>query len=132
MVYPYQPGWQGQPQVQAGQLKGRPVTSIEEVRGSSIEFDGSIFYFPDLANQRIYTKQINIDGTSTINMYEKKPIPQPQVVSSDQYITREEFETALKNLQQQLMVSAAAPVQSAQQQAVQAPQTSAPAREYKI
>ena len=76
-------------------LKGRPVSSIDEVRATSIDFDGSIFYFPDLANKRIYTKQINVDGTSTINIYELKPIP---VETQPQYVTREEFETALKKL----------------------------------
>ena len=43
------------------QIKGRPVTSIEEVRAMTIDFDGSVFFFPDLANKRIYTKQINFD-----------------------------------------------------------------------
>ena len=42
-------------------LKGRPVSSIEEAKAMSIDFDGSIFYFPDLANKRIYTKQINFN-----------------------------------------------------------------------
>jgi hypothetical protein len=37
-------------------LKGRPVSSLEEVRALSIDFDGSIFYFPDVANKCIYTK----------------------------------------------------------------------------
>ncbi len=37
-------------------LKGRPVSSIEEARAQSIDFDGSVFYFPDIANKRIYTK----------------------------------------------------------------------------
>lgn len=76
-------------------LKGRPVSSVDEVRASSIDFDGSVFYFPDLANKRIYTKQINVDGTSTINIYELKPIP---VETPPQYVTREEFETAIKKL----------------------------------
>ena len=49
-------------------LKGRPVASLEEVRATSIDFDGSVFYFPDLANKRIYTKQINIDGTAAIDV----------------------------------------------------------------
>lgn len=54
----------------------RPVSSVEEVRASSIDFDGSIFYFPDLANKKFYTKQINLDGTASIFMYELKEIPQ--------------------------------------------------------
>lgn len=56
-------------------LKGRPVTSLEEARASIVDFDGSIFFFPDLANKRIYTKQITMDGTALINVYELKEIP---------------------------------------------------------
>ena len=47
------------------QLKGRPVSSLEEARATAIDFDGSVFYFPDLANNKIYTKQVNLDGTAT-------------------------------------------------------------------
>lgn len=88
--YNYYPNIQPQKPV----LKGRPVSSIEEVRATSVDFDGSIFYFPDLANNRIYTKQINMDGTSTTLMYELKEIKQP----STQYITREEFEAVINQL----------------------------------
>lgn len=76
-------------------LKGRPVSSLEEVRATSIDFDGSVFYFPDLANKRIYTKQINMDGTASLNMYELKPVPKETV---NDYITRAEFEEAIKQL----------------------------------
>lgn len=77
-------------------LKGRPVASLDEVRATSIDFDGSVFFFPDLANKRIYTKQINIDGTAILNMYELKemPVPQSSVPTGD-FITRKEFEEAL-------------------------------------
>lgn len=83
-------------------LKGRPVSSIEEVRASAIDFDGSVFYFPDLANKRIYTKQINLDGTSLLNMYELKEIPMEQPFNQNTFITRDEFESVIKQLQQQL------------------------------
>ena len=79
-------------------LKGRPVSSLDEARASSIDFDGTVFYFPDLANKRIYTKQINIDGTATLLMYELKEMP---VQEQPNFVTREEFEntiTQLKNL----------------------------------
>lgn len=80
-------------------LKGRLVSSIEEARAQTIDFDGSVFYFPDLANKKIYTKQINLDGTSTLNMYELKEIPQPVMVTSGQeFVTREEFEAAIEGL----------------------------------
>jgi hypothetical protein len=81
-------------QQQATGLKGRPVSSVEEARAMPIDFDGSIFYFPDLANKRIYTKQINMDGTSTILMYELKEIPIEQPIT-DNYITRAEFENTI-------------------------------------
>ena len=34
-----------------------------------IDLDGSVFVFPDFGNGTIYTKQINLDGTATINTY---------------------------------------------------------------
>ena len=82
-------------------LKGRPVSSLDEVRATSIDFDGSIFFFPDLANKKIYTKQVNMDGTASLNMYELKEIP--QLITSlptDQstFVTREEFENVIKQL----------------------------------
>ena len=84
-------------------LKGRLVSSIEEARAQTIDFDGSVFYFPDLANRKIYTKQINLDGTSTLNMYELKEIPQPVMVTQGQeYITREEFEKAVNQLKEMM------------------------------
>lgn len=83
-------------------LKGRPVSSIDEARASSIDFDGTVFYFPDLANRCIYTKQINVDGTATLLMYELKEIPVP---SQPNFVTREEFENTIAQLQKILATS---------------------------
>ena len=76
-------------------LKGRPVSSIDEARATPIDFDGSVFYFPDLANKCIYTKQINLDGTASLFMYELKEIPVP---SQANFVTREEFENTITQL----------------------------------
>lgn len=95
-VYQPRPMYTEQPQIG---IKGRPVSSIEEVKAASIDFDGSIFFFPDLANKKIYTKQINLDGTSTLHVYELKNEP---VVNSTQFITREEFETAIARLKEKI------------------------------
>lgn len=98
--YPSYLRQQQQPQPQIA-LKGRMVSSIEEARAMSIDFDGSIFYFPDLANRRIYTKQINMDGTATLNMYELKDIPNITAAPEETYVTRQEFEqviTQIKNI----------------------------------
>lgn len=77
-------------------LKGRPVSSLDEVRGTTIDFDGSIFFFPDLANKRIYTKQINIDGTAQLNMYELKNLPIE--TNNANYVTREEFDMTMNQI----------------------------------
>lgn len=73
----------------------RPVSSIEEVKACPIDFDGSIFYFTDVANKRIYTKQINLDGTVSINLYELKT---DQMTDSLQYVTKQEFENVVSQL----------------------------------
>lgn len=108
----------------------RPVASLEEVRAMSIDFDGSVFYFPDYANRRIYTKQINMDGTASINMYELKEIPNSSQPSND-YITREEFNTTLTSIKEvfaQIMGSnnTVAPSQGMDQPAQQQPAESKP------
>lgn len=77
-------------------LKGHPVSSLEEARALSIDFDGSIFYFPDIANKRIYTKQINMDGTASLNMYELTPLPTEP--TTNDFVTRAEFEQTLAKI----------------------------------
>jgi hypothetical protein len=84
-------------------LKGRPVSSLEEARATGIDFDGSVFYFPDLANKRIYTKQINLDGTASLNMYELKELPLPTAIDSGNFITRQEFNEAMEALRNSLI-----------------------------
>lgn len=95
----------------AASLKGRPVASLDEVRASAIDFDGSIFYFPDMGNRRIYTKQINPDGTVSLNLYELKemPIADSSRIDTNLYITREEFERAIDELRNMLIAPAEAP-----------------------
>lgn len=106
-MYPNYNYYQQQPNTasylkQSYGLKGRPVSSIEEARASTIDFDGSVFFFPDLANKCIYTKQINIDGTATLNMYELKEIPIQTPMTANNYITREEFEMVINQLKTNL------------------------------
>lgn len=76
----------------------RPVSSIDEVKAASIDFDGSVFFFPDFASNRIYTKQINMDGTASLNMYEMKEIPTAEAPNYNAYVTREEFENVINQL----------------------------------
>lgn len=82
-------------------LKGHPVSSLEEAKVATIDFDGSIFFFPDVANKKIYTKQINMDGTATLNMYEQKAIP---MAETSAYVTREEFNQTLLEIKKMLEI----------------------------
>ena len=78
-------------------LKGRPVSSLEEARAAAIDFDGSVFFFPDLANKRIYTKQINLDGTASMNMYQYKEVP-TEAFNSSNFVTCQEFDETLNDI----------------------------------
>lgn len=92
-----------QPQVQMPQqpqnfLKCRAVTSIDEAKAAMIDLDGSIFVFTDFGNKRIYTKQINLDGTATLNTYTLEETPaatpaSPTVRAEDttKFVERQEF-----------------------------------------
>ena len=83
-------------QPQFGSLRGHPVSSLEEVKATSIEFDGSIFYFPDIANKKIYTKTVDNSGIAQLNMYELKPLPTDPI--SGDFVTRQEFESAMAKI----------------------------------
>lgn len=76
-------------------LKGRPVVSVDEVRTAQIDFDGSLFIFPDMTNGCIYTKQALPTGI-IINKYileeqNAKPV-------SSEYITKEDFNNTVSEL----------------------------------
>lgn len=81
------------PQMQ-GRLKGRPVTSIEEARALSIDLDGSVFYFPDAGNKKIYTKQYNADGSASFKEYVEHTPTETQV----KYVTQQELATAMESM----------------------------------
>ena len=85
---------------QANYIKGRPVVSIDEARASQIDLDGSLYVFPDLGNKKIYTKQINMDGTASFNVFElsapAEPAPAPV------YVTKDELDSILAQFKESL------------------------------
>lgn len=95
--YYYQPPT-SQPRQSLMGLKGRPVAGLEEARAAAVDFDGTVSFFPDLANGKIYTKQCNIDGTASLNMYELKEIPTSPAINTNAFVTREEFNQAMAAL----------------------------------
>ena len=93
---PQYPQWT--PQMTSSTSQVRPVSSIEEVKACPIDFDGSVFYFADVANRRIYTKQINLDGTVSINLYEQKELASTDQSTNSSYVTKQEFESTVNQL----------------------------------
>ena len=80
---------------QTNYIKGRPVVSIDEARASQIDLDGSLYVFPDLGNKKIYTKQINMDGTASFNVFELSGANEGAQPST--YVTRAELDEILTN-----------------------------------
>lgn len=92
-------GNQQLPQNNGNSLKGRPVTSLEEARAAQIDFDGSVFFFPDIANGKIYTKQINLDGTATLKEYRTDSVP---VKDEQQTTEQKDYLGMIEDLQNQI------------------------------
>lgn len=84
-----------------GYIKGRPVVSIDEAKASQIDLDGSLYVFPDMGNKKIYTKQINLDGTATFNVFElAAPASNAENPS---YVTRGELDAILAQFKDSLI-----------------------------
>ena len=92
---------------QAQYIKGRPVSSFDEAKAVAIDWDGSIFVFTDVANKRIYTKQIMLDGTAELKTYVlEEAAPSASVTTDTQvttstngdYVLRSDFELQIKAL----------------------------------
>mgnify|MGYP004478095927 FL=1 len=98
----FQPNMQMQQQ-QQNIIKGRPVSGIEEARAAMIDLDGSLFVFTDIANKKIYTKQIQLDGSAEVKTYKlvEQPMQETKEIEQSDYVLRSEFENALGNMNKQ-------------------------------
>lgn len=76
-------------------LKCRPVSSKEEAMASQIDLDGSLWVFPNIQNGKIYTKQINLDGTATFNTY---VFSKEEDNNSSEFVTKDEFNKVIQGL----------------------------------
>ena len=77
-------------------LKCRPVSSKDEARAFQIDLDGSLNVFTDVANGKIYTKQINNDGTATFKTYVFTEDESPY--NSSEFVTKDEFNKVIQSL----------------------------------
>lgn len=94
LQYPYGNYSYMQQQPQNLYLKCRPVSSKQEAKVAQIDLDGSLWVFTDVGNKRIYTKQINVDGTANFNTYiltEEKDNTEQQI----NYVTKQEFDQTI-------------------------------------
>lgn len=77
-------------------LQGKSVDSIDVVKAMDIPLDGSISYFPLTDGSAIVSKQLLQDGSSKTIIY--KPINEKEVTNIPKYITEEELEEKIKNV----------------------------------
>lgn len=105
-MFPQQEMMQQQVPQQMQMIKGRPVSSLEEARASMIDLDGSMYVFTDVANKRIYTKQILLDGTAELKTYvleeQKQAQAQAQTNTNSSYVLQQDFEEAIEILTKQI------------------------------
>lgn len=95
---PYQ-NWQQPAAPATPALKGRPVSNEEEANAAMIDFDGSLFVFPDKAHGKIYTKQLGLDGNIVFLKYTlEQPATEPKQgpqVQTEEYVKKSELDERL-------------------------------------
>lgn len=95
------------PQQTMQMIKCRPVSSYDEAKASMIDLDGSMFVFTDIANKKIYTKQIMLDGTAELKTYELVEQNKTEIEhkSNDcECVSKHEFEEVIGKLKKQIEV----------------------------
>ena len=75
-------------------LNGKVVDSIDTVKGMDINLDGSVSYFPLADGSKIVTKQLNMDGSSKMVVYEQVK----ENIKEVKYITSDELDKAIKKI----------------------------------
>lgn len=89
------PQMQQQPAQPMIGLQGKSVDSIDVVKAMDINLDGSISYFPLTDGTAIVTKQLQMDGTSKVVIYEPVKAKSEQQ-EQPKYLTAEELNQQIK------------------------------------
>ena len=79
-------------------LQGKSVDSLDVVKAMDIPLDGTISYFPLTDGTAIITKQLQQDGTSKTIVYKPTEVEQPLEQEIPKYITPEELDAKLKDI----------------------------------
>lgn len=88
---------QNVPQQTIQMIKCRPVSSYDEAKASMIDLDGSMFVFTDIANKKIYTKQILLDGSADLKTYVLQEQNTEQN-NNDVYVLKADFDNVINGL----------------------------------
>lgn len=88
---------QSVPQQTIQMIKCRPVSSYDEAKASMIDLDGSMFVFTDIANKKIYTKQILLDGSADLKTYVLQEQNAEQN-NNDVYVLKADFDNVINGL----------------------------------
>ncbi|MBQ8809513.1 MAG: hypothetical protein IJZ69_04190 [Bacteroidales bacterium] len=107
MQQQYPQPYSSMPQAQSG-LKGRIVTGMEEARAAQIDLDGSVFVFPSLSENKIYTKTIDLNGNPVFEVYHKsvqQETKQPVYAESGAVIALQQRVEKLEKLLQGVSVN---------------------------
>lgn len=101
-----QPGYI-QPVQQHNVIKGRPVANEEEANAAMIDFDGSLFVFPDKAHGKIYTKQLGMDGNIVFLRYvleQQVPMQNPNIIQEQPqaFVTVDAFNKTIDEVYKKL------------------------------
>ena len=79
-------------------LKCRPVASKEQAKAAQIDLDGSLWVFPNIANGKIYTKQISNNGSAVFNTYTYTEEKEQMAVDKDNFVTKEQFNKVIQSI----------------------------------
>lgn len=77
-----------------------PVGGIEEVKAYPTDFSGATTYFTDIANNKIYTKQLELNGASSIKVYKLDKTPSSNLQEDKEGVSTEEYKTLTKRVEE--------------------------------
>lgn len=83
-------------------LQGKVVDSIDVVKATDVDMSGNVTFYPKADLTEIYTKQLQMDGTSRILTY-KISQPEAEKTESTQVVTLEMLDGLIDNLKQDLL-----------------------------
>ena len=84
------------PQYNQSILQGKSVDSIDVVKATDVNLDGSVCYFPLIDGSAIITKQLQPDGTSKITVY--KPTQEEANKPEVKYVTENELKKEINKI----------------------------------